>query len=358
MIIRVLVVDDSRFFRRRITEILEIDPNLEVVDTAENGSEAVAKVKNGKFDVVVMDIEMPVMDGITAVRQIMDSNPLPILMFSSLTKEGAQPTFDALEAGALDYLPKRFDDISKNSEEAKEILRTRVREISRKGYLARSSRSKAGVSNKRVPAQKDSSKRTVRPSTEKIPSNAKLIAIGTSTGGPVALQVVLAKIPANFPLPIIMIQHMPGTFTPAFAQRLNQLCNITVKEAENGEILKPSVAYLAPGGKQMVLKKRAHSIIIQVEDGAPELNYKPCVDISFQSAAEMFSGKVLGIVLTGMGSDGREGSRKLRETGASIWAQDEESCVIFGMPSSVIEAGLADQVLSLSEIGSVLARGA
>ena len=184
----------------------------------------------------------------------------------------------------------------------------------------------------------------------------KLVAIGTSTGGPVALQQVLTKLPANFPLPLILIQHMPGSFTPAFAQRLDQQCAISVKEAQDGDELKPGLALLAPGGKQMLLEQRAGRAIVRITESLPGQNYKPSVDITFTAAAKTFPGQVLAVVLTGMGADGREGARLLKQGGATVWAQDEASCVVYGMPAAVAEAGLADAVLPLSEIGAAISQ--
>lgn len=354
MKVRVLVVDDSRFFRRRISEILQEDPDLEVIDTAENGALAVERVTKKDIDVVVMDIEMPVMDGITAVRKIMEQNPLPILMFSSLTKEGAQATLDALDAGALDYLPKKFEDISKDTAEAKQILRTRIHEIARKGRLVRMKQARAAI-----PSSETKIAPTITQPTRgraSFPRDLQLVAIGTSTGGPLALQTVLTALPAKFNTPILLIQHMPAAFTTAFAQRLDQLCAIQVKEAEDGDILKKGTAYLAPGGKQMLINRRSDSLVVKIQESTADQNYKPCVDVTFSSIATQLPGKVLAIILTGMGTDGREGSRKLKATGAAIWAQDEASCVIYGMPASVIDAGLADFVVGLSEVGPLLAR--
>jgi two-component system chemotaxis response regulator CheB len=371
MPIRVLVVDDSRFFRKRITDILEADPNIKVVDSAENGREAVEKASSLQPDVITMDVEMPVMDGITAVRKIMQVNPIPILMFSSLTTDGARATLDALDAGAVDFIPKRFEDISSNSEEAKGLLRKRVLEIARKGQAIRPSRaplSIPSISTPRAqarPATAPVARREMAhapsPVTSRVRakeiSNIKLVAIGTSTGGPVALQTVLSALPADYPLPIVMVQHMPGTFTPAFAQRLDQICAISVKEAQTGDVLKPGLALLAPGGKQMWVTKRGANYVIKIDDGDPSLNYKPCVDITFSSIAEVFHGPTLAIILTGMGADGREGSRLLKQAGAMVWAQDEKSSVVYGMPFAVYDAGLTDKVLPLSDIGPALAQG-
>lgn len=338
--IRVLVVDDSGFFRRRIVEILEADNRLQVVGTAGDGREAVQKVLELKPDVVTMDIEMPVMNGITAVRRIMRLQPTPVLMFSSLTYDGAKATLDALEAGALDFLPKRFDDISQDKDEAKRVLRNRVRML--------------GARRQAVPAN-TTSPAIPYPALARRPmgrrSDYRLVAIGSSTGGPVALQQVLTQLPENFPLPILLIQHMPASFTPAFAQRLDGQCRIRVKEAEDDEILHKGTAYLAPGGRQLGLLERAGQVRIRIYDGDPALHYRPSVDLAFAAAGEVFGGKVLSVVLTGMGADGREGARALKKGGATVWAQDEASCVIYGMPAAVVEANLADQVLSLADIG-------
>jgi two-component system, chemotaxis family, protein-glutamate methylesterase/glutaminase len=354
-VIRVLVVDDSGFFRRRIVEILEADPSLQVVGTAANGREAIQKVLELKPDVVTMDIEMPVMDGITAVRRIMKLQPTAILMFSSLSYEGAQATLDALEAGALDFLPKRFDEFSQDREEAKRMLRARVRQIGAQRLNAKSatrpatapSPGSAAVAGTTLP-------RSVRAPRKR--GDFRLVAIGSSTGGPMALQQVLAQLPADYPLPVLLIQHMPATFTPAFAQRLNQQCLIRVKEAEDGELLEKGVVYLAPGGRQLGLVDRGGQVRLRVYDGAPNLHYRPSVDLTFTSAAEVFPGKVLSVVMTGMGADGREGARALKQGGSTVWAQDEASCVIYGMPAAVVEAKLADQVLPLEDIGRELAK--
>lgn len=352
MVAKVLVVDDSSFFRKRIVEILEADPGIEVVGTAADGREAIRQVSQLKPDVVTMDIEMPVMDGITAVRRIMAIRPTPVLMFSSLSYEGAQATLDALEAGALDFLPKRFDDITKDREAAKTMLRGRVRQLAgRKLAVPTPAPAKPGAgaaapARRAAPAREDLSRS----------SQAQLLAIASSTGGPVALQQVLTKLPAGIPVPILLVQHMPASFTPAFANRLNQQCEIKVKEAEDGDALRPGTAYLAPGGKQMTLSQRGGQVMLRIQDGDAALHYKPCADVTFSSIAEVYGGKVLAAVLTGMGADGREGARALKQAGATIWAQDENSCVIYGMPQAVVEAGLADEVVALPDIGPGLAR--
>ena len=372
MAYKVLVVDDSSFFRRRVTDILNKDPKLNVIDVAVNGKEAVEKAMLLKPDVITMDIEMPVLNGIDAVKQIMAKSPTAILMFSSLTHQGAKATLDALDAGALDFLPKKFSEIAKNTDEAGSLLRQRVVEIARKpGFTKPRTANQTGTT--RPPLQKNRLTTSfTKASTLSTPSFAstakdrktlnrssgkeyKLLAIGTSTGGPVALQKILVKLEQNFPLPIIIVQHMPAAFTAAFASRLNTLCKISIKEAADGDILKPGCAYLAPGGRQMIITGSESSAKIKIlDDDSPKITFKPSVDISFGSAAKTFSGKVLGVILTGMGSDGKEGSRMLKAKGSTIWSQDEQSCVVYGMPQAIDKAGLSELSLPLDSMAASL----
>ncbi|HWD33947.1 chemotaxis response regulator protein-glutamate methylesterase [Pseudomonas caricapapayae] len=364
MAVKVLVVDDSGFFRRRVSEILSADPTIQVVGTATNGKEAIDQALSLKPDVITMDYEMPMMDGITAVRHIMQRCPTPVLMFSSLTHEGARVTLDALDAGAVDYLPKNFEDISRNPEKVKQMLCEKVHTISRSNrrlssyaapapqpttHAQPSVSSLGGSPAPRAAAPVRAAASVTSPAPKRKPY--KLVAIGTSTGGPVALQRVLTQLPANFPAPIVLIQHMPAAFTKAFAERLDKLCKISVKEAEDGDMLRPGLALLAPGGKQMMIDGRG---AVKILPGDERLNYKPCVDITFGSAAKSYGDKVLSVVLTGMGADGREGARLLKQGGSTVWAQDEASCVIYGMPMAIVKANLADAVYSLDEIGKHL----
>lgn len=381
MAVKVLVVDDSGFFRRRVTEILSSDPNIQVVGTATNGKEAIEQALALKPDVITMDYEMPMMDGITSVRHIMQKIPTPVLMFSSLTHEGARVTLDALDAGAVDFLPKNFEDISRNPQKVKQLLCEKINSISRSnrrfsGFGATSTapapapvqapaapvvgRAPAPAPGRSVPPR-----RPATPAPAAAPAHShshapahhspapkrkpyKLVAIGTSTGGPVALQRVLTQLPASFPTPLVLIQHMPAAFTKAFAERLDKLCRISVKEAEDGDVLRPGLALLAPGGKQMMVDSRG---TVKILPGDERLNYKPCVDITFGSAAKSYGDKVLAVVLTGMGADGREGARLLKQGGSTVWAQDEASCVIYGMPMAVVKADLADAIYSLDDVG-------
>lgn len=380
--IRVLVVDDSSFFRRRVSEMINQDPELEVIGTAVNGKEAVEMAARLRPQVITMDIEMPIMDGISAVKGIMAASPIPILMFSSLTHAGASATLDALEAGALDFLPKRFEDIATNKASAITVLQQKIKTLGRRRLLgSRPAHSDRALLKERPvshlnkgtslnetlddhsltastngPHAQGEQKALVTSGRVKRASGKayKLVIIGTSTGGPVALQKVLMPFPANYPYPILLIQHMPAAFTPAFANRLNSLCRIEVKQAENEELLRPGCAYLAPGGLQMMLDRGGPFGRIKLHVGKPELNYKPSVDISFASASKLMAGKTLAVVLTGMGADGREGARMLKNTGATIWAQDEASCVVYGMPQAVVKAGLATKVLPIEDMAAAI----
>jgi two-component system chemotaxis response regulator CheB len=268
----------------------------------------------------------------------------------------------------VDFLPKNFEDISRNPEKVKQLLCEKILSISRSNRRVSSYSAPTPVA---APAPTPTpvstigygSSAPVRPAPAPLPTRApvhapsspapkrkayKLVAIGTSTGGPVALQRVLTQLPANFPAPIVLVQHMPAAFTKAFAERLDKLCRISVKEAEDGDILRPGLALLAPGGKQMMVDGRG---AVKILPGDERLNYKPCVDITFGSAAKSYGDKVLAVVLTGMGADGREGARLLKQSGSSIWAQDEASCVIYGMPMAIVKAELADAVYALDDIG-------
>jgi two-component system chemotaxis response regulator CheB len=350
--LRVLVVDDSRFFRRRICDMLNADPELEVVGEATTGREAIAEAVRLRPDVITMDIEMPELDGISAVREIMRRQPTPILMFSSLTHAGAQATLDALEAGAVDFLPKRFTDISVDPGQVRQQLQMRVREIGRGRAYRRP--------QVHAPASADAELAPARPAVAApLPRTRSgrygLVVIGTSTGGPVALQRVLSGLPARFPLPLLLIQHMPANFTAAFAERLNELCKIDVKEAADGDMLRPGRALLAPGGQQLGIRASAGRLTVQLSEPTQNQLYKPSVDVAFTDAAKACPGRVLAIVLTGMGSDGSAGARLLKQTGSTVWSQDEATSVIYGMPAAVAKAGLSDRILPLDAVAAELA---
>jgi len=380
MTVSVLVVDDSGFFRKRLSEILNSSDAIKVVGLATNGREAVEMVEKLKPDVVTMDYEMPVMDGISAVREIMATRPTPVLMFSSLTYDGARVTLDALEAGAVDFLPKNFEEIARTKSKLQEVLRQRILEVAGSSVRAAGNRPAprpAPAAETPAPAPR----RTERPGRPSVPAQPvrpagrteapqrrrssramqprhyDVVAIGTSTGGPIALQKVLGGLPATFPAPIVLIQHMPASFTPAFADRLNRLCKIEVRQAEDGDVLKPGVALLAPGGKQMMIEKRGGTGRVRILPDDGRLNYRPCVDVTFGSLAKHYPGKTLGVILTGMGADGREGARLMKASGSVIWAQDEKTSVIYGMPMAVAKEGLTDEIFALEEFTDRLVEG-
>jgi two-component system chemotaxis response regulator CheB len=370
MTVRVLVVDDSRFFRRRVNEMLATEPTLEVVGEAADGQEAVDQALRLKPDVITMDIEMPVMDGINATRKILAARYIPILMFSSLTNEGAQATFDALDAGAVDYLPKRFEEFSNDKRAAGRKLCEKVLEVSRVRRHPRFSKTSEA---RREPARGETGsasrlqhhKKTLHQANKAAPKpragepglrkgQVKLVAIGTSTGGPVALQKILSTLPGSFDVPLLLVQHMPQSFTGPFAQRLDNLSAIEVKEAEDGDELKPGRALLAPGGHQIEIKRKGEKNFVHVYPATEGQNYKPCIDVTFKSIANNISTKTLAIILTGMGADGCEGCLMLKKMGANIWVQDEETSVVNGMPAAVVEAGAADHVYSITDIATYL----
>lgn len=389
MSVTVLVVDDSGFFRKRVCEILSLVSEIKIVGTASNGREAIELVKKLSPDVVTMDYEMPVMDGVTAIRHIIQECPTSILMFSSLTYEGARVTLDALEAGAIDFLPKNFEDIARDAGKMQEVLKKRILAIAKKSGTSQSGSVSSASSlnpeaSSSIQASESSSvlkRRAVsgRPSTtnKSVPSRPEvqstnrgqrathrakklshpvdLLVIGASTGGPVALQKVLSKLPANLPVPVLIVQHMPETFTPAFAERLNNLCQLTVKHGVDGQTLQAGTAILAPGAKQMIVSGKGRSISIL--EGDARLTYKPSVDVTFGSASKAFPGRVLGIVLTGMGADGREGCRLLKQSGSTVYTQNEKSCVIYGMPMAVDKAGYSDGSFDIDAIADHVIEG-
>lgn len=340
--VKVLIVDDSAFMRNALSNMLSSDPNIKIIGTARDGQEAIEKAAVLKPDVVTMDIEMPKMDGITALRHLMEKNPVPVIMVSSLTTEGAKATLEALELGAVDFIPKNLADLSINIVKIKEILIDKIKQISKKDI-------------RRIIAKKPTSFE-ITPARLNMPSSSVggrrigLVALGTSTGGPGALHHIIPQIPSDFPVPIVIVQHMPATFTKPFAERLNQLSRITVKEAEDGEPLKPGLALVAPGKGHMSLRRRGIETIVDTTTVKDEYIYKPSVDALMLSVSECYPGRALGVILTGMGNDGLKGFTAHKRAGGKVFAQDEKTCVVYGMPRVIVEAGLADKVLPLDEI--------
>lgn len=347
MEVRVLIVDDSVFYRHRLVGALSAEKDIVIVGEACNGMEAVEKAKSLHPDVIIMDVTMPVMDGVTAVRRIMKESPTQILMFSSLTTKGAQATFDALDAGAIDFMTKHLDVLSGDPRESLRHLCRRVR------VLGTSAHVKARIAGQGEPHGPTEGPQQVAEIARRT-RGIQLIVIGTSTGGPVALQTVLTLLPRGYRIPVLVVQHMPSSFTTAFAERLNNMCLCEVKEVKDGDRLESATIYIAPGGYQTAVTWCSDVICLQLREPSLGDIYRPSVDIAFASAAEVFSGNVLGVVLTGMGTDGMEGARRLRSCGSKVWVQDEQSSTIFGMPKAVLDAGYADRVMSLQDMAKAL----
>ncbi len=350
MFIRVLIVDDSRFICNRIQEVLQQESDFLVVGIASNGQQAIKMAKELKPDVITMDVEMPVMDGISAVKKIMAECPTGILMFSATTKSGAKATLDALDAGAVDFLPKQLDDIAESKDMAKRLLRRRVRMVAKQ---AKTVRLKANSQINPLPLF-SSLKQSISLVIDQ--RNVDLLVIVASTGGPVAIQKILPQLPSSCLFPTLIVQHMPQNFTHSFAQRLNQQCAVTVKEAVEGDVLKAGEVLLAPGGLQMEVNICAEKKVIAIREKQKNEIYSPSADITLSSIANLAYNNVLTVVLTGMGADGKEGAIKCKQKGFSVWAQDEESCTIYGMPKVIVENGLADNVFNLDEIATQFKR--
>lgn len=420
MATKVLIVDDSTFFRKRLKEIIESDPTMQVVGEAKDGKEGVSLAASLHPDVITMDVEMPVMDGITAVKEIMAKTPTPILMFSSLTFEGANSTFKALEAGAVDFMPKNFDDIAHRREDGIKALLNAIKAVSRsrvRGFRpALSTSTSARPSSLSATRPSSTLSSTTRTSTlsstsslssrlsttatapaptqgaalgqykkinellsseQGVPAAARkftfgdhqaettafkksgkshsLVAIGSSTGGPIALQEIIPKLP-KLNVPVVIVQHMPGSFTSTFAARLDAMSQLHVVEAKDGDVLEPGTCYIAPGGKQMIFERFGLKARIRIIQDTGRVTYNPCVDVSFASLAQIFGNKVLAMILTGMGSDGCEGCQLLKAKGSVIWAQNEETCVVYGMPQAVVNANVADLVLPLGDIAGCIVK--
>lgn len=344
--VRVLIVDDSAFFRKRIRQQLERNSEILIAGEAKNGREAVDMSARLHPDLITMDVAMPLMDGISAVREIMRDHPTDILMVSSLTSEGARATLDALEAGAFDFLAKHDGLNGAPGFSGDGHLGDRVVSIARRkrvqGVIP-SGRSPAGGTQAAAEHVVDRYRR----------SPVQLVVIGASTGGPVAVQRVLAALPAAYPCPVLVAVHMPAEFTPTFAERLNSICPVKVRHASDGDELLPGQVLIAPGGMQTTITTRGGRLAVRVAPGGEHL-YKPSVDLLFESAAHELRHAVQAVVLTGMGSDGTAGAGLLKQTGASVWSQDQASSVVFGMPCSVARAGFSDRVIGLDEIGAAL----
>lgn len=338
--IRVLVVDDSVVIRRLVTEGLAADPSIEVVGQAPNGRIAVEKVAELKPDAVTMDIEMPVMNGIEAVRAIrrMPSR-IPIVMFSTLTERGASATLDALAAGASDYVtkPSNVGSFQESQRNIRDQLVPKLKALTR-------TRQAAGSSTPPPAA-------TPTAAARRRTGAFAVLTIGCSTGGPDALANVLPSLPADLPVPVVIVQHMPPVFTKLLAQRLDSTCKLRVSEAVHGEPVVAGRVLIAPGGMHLTIRRQGTGIVTALEDSPPENFCKPAVDVLFRSVSAVYGDRVLGVVLTGMGRDGERGSKVIRDGGGEVIVQDDATSVVWGMPGAVAGAGQADRILPLPRIG-------
>jgi two-component system, chemotaxis family, protein-glutamate methylesterase/glutaminase len=343
-VIKVLVVDDSAFMRKAISTMLAKDPQIMVIDTARNGEEALQKVRLHNPDVVTMDIEMPVMDGLTALKQIMADSPRPVLMVSSLTTEGAEATLKAMDLGAVDFIPKQLSKVSLDIIKIEESLQAKVKAVAtRRQSRAAPQRPRPEFRPPVAPPRRTGGKPL-----------RDVVCIGVSTGGPPAVQRLLSDLPEDLPASILIAQHMPQAFTGPFAKRLNAFSKLSVKEAENGDQLRNGSVYIAQGGQHMRLRKTAGHLEIEIVPGGGESLYRPSANVLIGSTAEILGWRALGIVLTGMGNDGLEGARQLKERGGRLLAQSESTCVVYGMPRAVVDAGLADEVIDIEDMGRAL----
>ena len=357
MAAKLLMVDDSSFFRKRLSQWFEDDKDITLIGTAKNGQEAIDLTHALKPDIITMDYEMPLMDGITALKRIMSECPTPVIMFSSLTYEGARLTLDALEAGAVDFLLKNYHELEAGGKDIRNKIRETILRIYHQSQL--SFKNKSLFRSTTLQDSQDNTRPTSSSASTSIDTffsnSVQVVAIGTSTGGPKAIQQIIQALPSSFTRPILVAQHMPSGFTKAFADRLNNKTTLNVKEAEPGDVISPGFVYIAPGGHHMMVEKDGKDIVrIKILPLDPRLNYVPSVNVLFASIADSFGSKSLGIVLTGMGDDGLEGARLLKAKGAGVWAQDLSSSLITGMPRRVIQNGLADRTVNLDQISMTL----
>lgn len=371
--IRVLIVDDSVVVRRLFSTALDSDPDIEVVGTAVNGKAGVQKVDQLKPDIVILDVEMPVMTGLEALREIRKTHrDLPILMFSTLTERGAETTLDALAAGATDYITKPVSSsgIEETHTRITSELIPKIKDLcsgapSSPLALARRRHVDPSAARKKTPrvatpaAPPDGAVGKTRPAARRrgdphTLQRVDIVAIGISTGGPQALAEVIPHLPADFPVPIVIVQHMPEVFTRLLAERLDASSEINVREGTEGALLQPGEVWIAPGGRHMVVKGKPERPRLSLNQDPPENSCRPAVDVLFRSVPEVYGSRVLALVMTGMGRDGADGAELIRTAGGQVVVQDKDSSVVWGMPGAVIDAGTTDRMLDLKDIAGEL----
>jgi|Deesub1362A_J573_1020465.scaffolds.fasta_scaffold00459_24 two-component system chemotaxis response regulator CheB len=335
--IRVLVVDDSALMRSAISDLIDSQPDMEVVATAKNGLEALKLVEKHDPDVVTLDINMPVMDGLKTLKKMMGENPKPVIMLSALTKEGAKETIEALKFGAVDFVPKPGGTISPDLSEVREEIIEKIRTVS-----------SISPSFIRLQNLKKFKLGTVH---GKWGNNRDLVVlIGSSTGGPSALEQIIPRLPSDFPCPVLIVQHMPPNFTEQLASRLDSMSELRVKEADNNDRLEEGTVYIAPGGFHMKIRRSLGVSRLKIVDGVPVNAVKPSIDVTADSLVSAYHGRVVGVILTGMGSDGAYGMKRIRDSGGKAIACSEDTCVVFGMPKSAIQMNAIDSIKPLYEI--------
>ncbi|MFQ5736228.1 MAG: chemotaxis response regulator protein-glutamate methylesterase [Thermodesulfobacteriota bacterium] len=349
--IRLLVVDDSAFMRKIIKQLVESDPGIEVVGSARDGAEGLEKAISLVPDVITMDVEMPRMNGLEATEAILERLPIPIIMVSSLTSEGAKATFDALDRGALDYVSKNLVSSALDMMKVQDELVSKIKAVAVSGKRLLRMRSPTPAHASYVPAH-HAAPPPARPAQKGfVTQKVAFVAIGASTGGPRAIQEVLTHLSSDITTPFLVTVHMPGAFTGAFAERLNGLCSFSVKEITDGERIRNGHVYLSPGGVQTRVRRRGLSdYYFELNDTPFDTLYKPCVDIAMTSVADVYHGRCLGVILTGMGHDGLEGMRLIKARGGKTMTQTEETCTVYGMPKAIVDAGIADKIVPLDHV--------
>jgi two-component system, chemotaxis family, protein-glutamate methylesterase/glutaminase len=342
--IRVLIVDDAVMIRTRLSKILTLDPDIEVVGTAASGKIALAKLLPLKPDIVILDVEMPELDGLQTLAQIRQTHPkLPIIMFSTTTTRGATATLDALTLGASDYVakPSQLSNIEEITQYLQSNLIPKIKALSLK--ITQPISPTSPVPSQIFPTPTFSHSRVGHVRVD-------IVAIGVSTGGPNALATLLAMMPENFPVPIVIVQHMPPMFTALLAERLTAKCLLPVREAASGEVLQPGTVWLAPGDYHLSLNRSAAGVLLSLDQSPLQNSCRPSVDVLFKSVAQIYGNRALGVILTGMGQDGLRGCESIYAAQGQILAQDEASSVVWGMPGFVVKAGIADAVIPLEQV--------
>jgi two-component system chemotaxis response regulator CheB len=360
--LRVLVVDDTVFYRKIVSDVIAEIPGAEVVGSAHNGKAALIKIRSLKPDLLTLDIEMPEMTGLEVLQQLRkDASPVGAIMLSTLTREGGAMTMRALELGAFDFIPKpQSGTLASNKTAVKAALEPMIKAFTRSARrLPQRPIARPQSQRTSLPARPTATSARRGPSiTGGRRNRSEIIAIGISTGGPNALAHMLPQLPGDIGVPIVIVQHMPPVFTQSLADSLNKKCPLSVREAVNGEPLKPDTVYIAPGGKQMKIVAGAdgRSRLLKITDDPPENSCRPSVDYLFRSVADHYVGRATGVIMTGMGSDGTKGLAQMKRNGAFVIAQDQSSCVVFGMPKEPTESGIADVVAPLGKIAAEIVK--